>query len=244
MNPMASTRSRAIIGVVGRTLDAKALVPDSDLPIPDRELLRLAQEIGQLIAAEEHVVLTGGHHKSPETSVKYRALVGAAQVLPDTPRVIGILPKSISDAVKVKPVDACLALDEPPLRCLYVHTGLPSKKRNPLTGNAVDALIALTGQSGTPQEVDAAIEAGRPVVFLKSWKVLQPLLTRPPTDLLLAETADEAVEKALNAVGLPDGPTPSLKGHFPPTFAAYPDHQMYARLKAKYEQELPRLCSD
>jgi predicted Rossmann-fold nucleotide-binding protein len=243
MSRIASTRSRAIIGVVGRTFDAKVLRRDSDLPIPDRELLQLAQDVGELIAAEEHVVLTGGHHKSPETSVKYRALVGAADVSPDTARVIGILPKSISVAVRVKPVDACLTLNEPPLRCLYVHTGLPSKQRNPLTGNAVDALIALTGQSGTPQEVDAALAARRPVVFLRSWKVLQPLLRRPPTDLLLAETANEAVEKALKAVGLQDGRTPSLKGRFPGTFAAYPDHQTYARLKAKYEQELSRLCS-
>jgi predicted Rossmann-fold nucleotide-binding protein len=243
MSSMASTRSCAIIGVVGRTFGAKDLDANGDLPIPDRDLLQLAQDVGQQIAAHKHVVLTGGHHKNPEKSVKYRALVGATQVSPA--RVIGILPASISEAVEVKPVAAYLKPNEPALRCLYVHTGLPSDKRDRLTGNAVDALIALRGKSGTPREVDAALAADppRPVVFLNSWDVLQPLLSRPPTILLLAKTTEEAVTKALNAVGLRDSPTPRLEGCFPPTFDEYPDPHTYPNLKIQYQQQLPQLCS-
>ena len=246
MSSAASTRSLAIIGVVGRTFKAKDLDVDGNLPTADRTLLQLAQKVGQLIAARGDIVLTGGHHEKPENSVKYCTLVGAAQVSPA--RVIGILPKSISKAVKVKPVVACLTPNKAPLRCLYVHTGLSSEERNPLTGSAADALIALKGVSGTPQEVDAALAAPRPVVFLNSWKVLKPLLSDPPSVALLAKTPKEAVENVLNALGLPYGPAPRLNGCFPGTFDAYTNHetytgQTYAHLKAEYEQELPRLCS-
>ena len=241
MSTVPPNRSHAIIGVVGSTFttNPRKLKPDNELPDEQRGLVQRAQEVGRLLAAQ-HIVLTGGHHTRPETSVKYRALVGAAEV--GGGRVIGMLPDKISEELKVDKPHVLLELKEPPVRSLYVHTQLTSPQRNGLTGNAVDALIALAGETGTASEVDAARAATprRPVVFLRSWSVLQPLLACPPANPILAETAPEAVMKALDALGVPGG-APRLEGRLPDTYAEYNDVSTYLSLKRDYEQKLQLL---
>lgn len=61
--------------------------------------------------------------------------------------------------------------------------------RNAIIIGTADAVIALAGEGGTLSEIGLALKLGRPVVALKSW---------PNLDLSRAETASEAVEKALD----------------------------------------------
>jgi predicted Rossmann-fold nucleotide-binding protein len=227
-------RSCAIVGVVGSTIST-GLVDDSELDDAQRALLQQAQAVGALIARERQVVLTGGHHKRVEASVKYRALVGALDAGTETEpaRVIGILPVKISATVGVGEVAVKSVTTGSP-RSVYVHTQLKPAERNPLTGSAPDVLIALEGGKGTAQEVSAACKVDRPVVFLSSSHRLRPLLTCVPRRSYDAETPDEAVAKALDAIGLSSS-SPRLDGRFPDHFEAYADPAVYPRLKADYE---------
>jgi predicted Rossmann-fold nucleotide-binding protein len=206
MTTGATTRTWAIIGVVGKSNSEKD------------ELLQLAEKVGREIATKEHehAVLTGGHHLRSERSVKYHALLGAKKVAQTGKRVrlIGIVPKNISR--ELKPPVKNISVETPPnpndpLRYAYVHTQLESKDRDAITGQAADVLIALEGKSGTPREIAAALIAGRPVVFLNSLKVLEPLVKAElekqgassvfPNKPLEATNEVRSVEMALNAIG-------------------------------------------
>src|SRR5687768_3221062 len=101
---MPPTRSFAIIGVVGSTYSSE-LQPDHDLSDPQREVLGLAESVGRSIAGAGQVLLTGGHHNRPETSVKYRSIRGAVQASRDC-RLIGILPIKASEGLGVREVCA------------------------------------------------------------------------------------------------------------------------------------------
>jgi hypothetical protein len=148
-----------------------------------------------------------------------------------------MLPKRISKELKVNETTVEPFRDGRLLGA-YVHTQLTSDLRNLLTGRAVDALVALEGTGGTVKEVNTALEAGRPVVFLKSLEVLLRDLSSNDDSLMLeADTAQDAVAQALSALDL-DGASPGLSGAFPATFEHYHDETTYPRLKTEYEQTL------
>ncbi len=220
-----SRRSFAIIGVVGRTISKE--------PLPEEpKLVRVAREVGAAITRKHHAVLTGGHHERKEASVKYGALQGAIDEAmycssSRPARLIGIVPKDISvnlkSPVKGEKVVTYAAQDDP-IRHLYVHTALPSEERDKITGQTADVFIALEGQSGTPREIAAAINEGRPVIFLNSLTVLKPLVIKElerskskalfPSNPVQASSPAEAVTKALEAIAW-NSPSPQLKGLCP-----------------------------
>jgi predicted Rossmann-fold nucleotide-binding protein len=198
-----AARDWAIIGVVGATDGS------------DNELCKRAKEVGAWITAKECAVLTGGRHTDEGCAVKDCALRGAAErATPERPaRLIGILPDSPSRG-KSGLVD-CDHSPGAPVRYLYAHTSLSSKKRDELTAKAADVLIVLRGgrTGGTALEVAWALDAGRPVVFLDSWNdefrrmvasaKLGDRRLRPeyiPSDPPQAKDAQEAVELALKEV--------------------------------------------
>jgi predicted Rossmann-fold nucleotide-binding protein len=163
-------RSFAIVGVVGRTFGT---TPTRRQP----DLVRVASSVGAAITQAGHAILTGGHHLRAETSVKYSVFDGARSMARETSpaRLIGILPKSISLALEPhwkEPHISVHSVPDDPVRQLYVHTMLPSEKRDAITGQTADVFLALEGQSGTSREVAAALDAGRPVVSLNSLHVL------------------------------------------------------------------------
>ncbi|HEX6039861.1 hypothetical protein [Longimicrobium sp.] len=213
----APSRNWAIIGVVGATQGATPA------------LVTLAQAVGMEIAMNGDAVLTGGHHRHSEQSVKFAALQGAVNVTggpaPRRVRLIGIVPRSISRALKPQ-VTTISVETQPsranPLRYLYVHTQLESPDRDPITGQAVDALVALTGGAGTAREVSTALGLGRPVVFLDSWTTLKPLLKRSvvPSQPLKAANALQAVTIIRTELRVGTA-NPSLTGTFPDLKAAY-----------------------
>lgn len=205
MEVRPKNRSFAIVGVVGRTVNTT--------PTPQQaKLVRVACSVGDAITQAGHAILTGGHPGRAEASVKYSALIGAISKARETApaRLIGILPKSISLALEPPTKEPGIFVHSvlgDPVRELYVHTMLPSKERDAITGQTADVFIALAGQSGTPREVAAALDAGRPVVFLNSLDVLEDNVRRKlqkvafPSSPIVADSPADALEKALAAIG-------------------------------------------
>lgn len=238
-------RDWAIIGVVGKTYK-------DDLPSNAGELLAMAEQVGARLATHDQpvAVLTGGHHLYSETSVKYRALAGAKDSNASLVRLMGILPNTISRQLE-PPISSIQITAEATgrFRNLYAHTQLPSPKRDWITGEVVDALIALEGESGTPREVAAAIKAKRPVVFLNSLAVLRPKIQaiephlELPANPIEATTAEEAVDAVLYAVGLlSDNQESQLRGKFPDVASVHPDKaREFNNLRSQFEAELLKL---
>ena len=202
------TMSPAIIGVVGSS-NVDVICPSM------RKLLKSAWRVGRLIAAEGHIVLTGGHHKVAEHSVKHFALLGAFDSEGTERRVgvIGIPPAHFSTSKHVK-ISARrnekYAPDDGSLGWVYIHTLYDSEKRNPLNGKTPDVMIALSGGPGTVQEMQEALNVGRRVILLKPYSdEQQKILSCHPEDVFEVGSESEAVEKAIALVG---------KGEFPGSY--------------------------
>jgi predicted Rossmann-fold nucleotide-binding protein len=201
---MAGNRTFAIIGVVGKTYG------DNDKV--DKKLLNLAEELGGKIAEAGQAVLTGGHHEWSESSVKYRALIGAQKVATRhrPVRLLGVLPKAISEGLEppVRRVQLEVHSEaDDPVRFMYLHTGLKNRERDPITAQSADGMIALTGTGGTAREVAEAIKARRPVVFLNSLSEGLETMIRSelkdvpfPSSPIRATEQWEAVAKVLAAI--------------------------------------------
>ena len=121
-----------------------------------------------------------------------------------------------------------------------MYTGLKSSERDLITGGAPDMLVALWGTGGTAKEVAAAMDAGRPVVFVDSFRSLAPLLEVAlkdfdadlPTDPTVVPTPEKAVEFVLRSLpGLA-----ALKD--PPRWT-----KTYRSLFSTYEVELRQLVT-
>jgi predicted Rossmann-fold nucleotide-binding protein len=218
----------AIIGVLGRTIStrtSRTVEAVASLPLADQQLLHDARVVGEIVGGMGLVLLTGGSYHRSELSVKHEVILGAVEGARRNPpaRLIGILPDTISEALGIgnRP-----AVENGPtgavVQFVDLHTGWPSEYRDQITGRAGDAYIALHGVSGTPREVVAALNAGRPVVFLRSWESLEKAIvaeldlqklsrTLLPASPLEALDAEGAVKEALNAIGW-GGPHPKLAG--------------------------------
>jgi predicted Rossmann-fold nucleotide-binding protein len=142
MAASSAGRSLAIIGIVGKSNTL------------DKGLLQDAEAVGRAVALRGQVVLTGGHLRYTEESVKHRALRGADSVKGG--RLIGVVPRKISASID-SPINERMTqtgVTSPNgTRCAYVHTQLSGKQRDAITGQLADVLIALRGESGTPREV-------------------------------------------------------------------------------------------
>ena len=174
MSEQKAKRGFAVIGVVGKTY--KKTPVKGEIPRDIANLIDAAKRLGERITECGHAVLTGGHYARPETSVKFCALEGAVKAAPRVglARLIGAVPRDITEAFQLSVQEPFTDLNvEGKVKHLYLHTGLIGERRNEITGQAVDVLIALVGEKGTPQEVAAALTFGRPVVFLNSWSALK-----------------------------------------------------------------------
>jgi predicted Rossmann-fold nucleotide-binding protein len=178
-----------IIGVVGKSNTS------------DDRLLATARQLGKLIAEETCVVLTGGHHKLDELSVKKYALLGAMDIQDRSVGLLGIPPKDFTHRLQIVPYTVEQSC-ESNYCWVYPHTNLDSEGRNPLNGQTPDVLIALSGAGGTAQEIEEAMKAERPVVFLNSWSTLKRHIVPGFHSLASfhAASPSEAVDKALQLV--------------------------------------------
>jgi uncharacterized protein (TIGR00725 family) len=72
-----------------------------------------------------------------------------------------------------------------------VPTGL-GIGRNIIIARSADALIAVGGEYGTLSEIAFSLQLGKPVIGIETWDI---------TGVIIAHTAEEAVEKAIEAAG-------------------------------------------
>ena len=160
-------------------------MPDSDRPIIgvmgasecEEAVWRLAYDVGRLTAEGGAILLNGGRGGVMEASAKGAKEAGGLTV--------GILKDTHRRPGKNNPY-----IDIP------IRTGL-GDVRNWINICAADALIAISGGWGTLSEVALARKIGKPVVLLRSWR----LLAEPPVEALPeAETAERAVELAFEAI--------------------------------------------
>ena len=136
------------------------------------ELLELAEDVGRRLAEVGAVVLCGGLGGVMEGVARGADSAGGT--------VVGLLPGADPD-------------DANPHITIPLATGM-GEGRNVLIARAADAVIAIGGEWGTLSEVAFARKVGVPVVLLR------PALAAA-LDLPVAETGEEAVERALKECG-------------------------------------------
>ncbi len=136
---------------------------------------QLARETGREIVRRGGVVICGGGSGVMEAASEGAASEGGV--------VLGILPG-----------------DDHSLGNLFlsfsIATGL-GEARNAIIARTADGVIAVGGEYGTLSEIALALKMGKPVVGIKSWSLQHPRRDRQV--ILEAETAEEAVELAINA---------------------------------------------
>ncbi len=131
---------------------------------------RLACEVGRHIAINKAVLFCGGLGGVMEMAAKGAREEGGLTV--------GLLPGfNFSDAN--------------PYIDIAIPSGL-SHARNMLVVRASMAIIAVEGSFGTLSEIALALKIGRPVIGLQTWDI--------GPEIIKAQTAREAVEKALHMV--------------------------------------------
>ena len=131
---------------------------------------KLAEETGELIAANDAILITGGMGGVMEAASKGAHAAGGL--------VIGILPgRSASEANSW--------VDIP------IVTGL-GEARNAIIVRTAEALIAITGEYGTLSEIAFGLKFGKPVISLQSWAVDEHIVR--------VQTPREAVETALRMI--------------------------------------------
>ncbi len=165
---------RIVIGVMGA---GEAARPDD---------LANAEELGERIAREGWVLLTGGR---PE-GVMGAANRGAAKV--DGSLTLGILPSSSGGVA--------------PEVDIAVFTGMGSARNN-INVLSSDVVIACgTGGAGTVSEIALAIKAGTPVVVVQASDEARPFLEDLGGGTIhFAESVDETIELARQLVGMRPG---------------------------------------
>jgi hypothetical protein len=155
-------------------------------PVPEKAL-RMAQEVGRLIAERKGIVVTGG--LSGVMEAVSRGAKGAGGV------VIGILPGFDKR-------DANQFVD------IAITTGM-GRMRNTLAVRAADAVIMISGGIGTLNELTAAYELLKPTVILEGtggWSDRireiayqgKHLDEAGIAELHFAKTPEEAVDLALS----------------------------------------------
>lgn len=127
-----------------------AVIGDGDPRGPDaHRILEWAEEVGQLLARGDAVVVTGGLGGVMRAASRGASAAGGM--------TIGILPGpdagEANEFVK-----------------LAIPTGL-GVVRNLVVVTAADAVVAVGGRHGTLSEIGLALRMGREVVALSSWRV-------------------------------------------------------------------------
>jgi uncharacterized protein (TIGR00725 family) len=138
---------------------------------------RVAEECGRLVAEAGATLVTGG--LGGVMAAAGRGARGAGG------RVVAILPGTDRAAGREAEVVVCTGVGE--ARDLAVVA-------------SADAVIAVGGGWGTLAEIGLARKVGRPVVLLASWRIETPEVQGSPPGCFRAETPEQAVALALEAV--------------------------------------------
>lgn len=115
----------------------------------NKELLKLAEEAGRLLAQEGVIVVTGGLGGVMEAACRGAYINGGITV--------GILPTDRKEDANT-----------------YVKIPIPTgmgEMRNSLIVRASDILIAIGGGYGTLSEIALALKTGKKVIGLKTWDI-------------------------------------------------------------------------
>lgn len=135
----------------------------------NEELLKIAEEVGRLLAKQGIIVVTGGLGGVMEAACKGAYFEGGITV--------GILPTLRKE-------------DANPYVKVPIPTGL-GEMRNALIVRASDALIAIGGEYGTLSEIAFALKTGKKVIGIKTWNingVIEAKDAQEAIDILLKET--------------------------------------------------------
>ena len=136
----------------------------------DPDIARIAQDVGELLARADCVVVTGGLGGVMEAASRGAKQAGGL--------VVGILPgPNGGDANRW--VDVAIA------------AGV-GDARNAIIANTAAGFVAVSGGYGTLSEIAFALKRGKPVVAIGSWLV--------DPRIVAAETAAQAVDSLLDAL--------------------------------------------
>lgn len=140
-------------------------------------VLQLAEEVGREIAKSGAAVVCGGLTGVMEAACKGARSVGGL--------TIGIIPSDNK-------------ADANPYVQIPIVTGM-GMGRNVMLVKTADALIAVGGEFGTLSEIAHALNIGKTVIALETWK-LDKARDRPIPNLVEAASPKEAVKLALDSI--------------------------------------------
>jgi len=141
---------------------------------PGQHDAEAAEEAGALLAGRGMVVVCGGLGGVMEAASRGAASVGGT--------VVGILPGTDAGSAN-------------PFVSIAIATGM-NEARNAVVVNSGDAVLAIGKGFGTLSEVALALRAGKPVVSIGSWEMVD-------ADMPRFDRAGEAVEWILSRSGRP-----------------------------------------
>jgi uncharacterized protein (TIGR00725 family) len=136
----------------------------------DEGNLRIAEEVGCLIARGDDVLITGGLGGVMQAASKGAKSCGGL--------VIGILPATTKDSVN-------------PYVDIPIVTGM-GEARNTIIARTCDGAIAIDGAYGTLSEIAFCLQFGVVVVGINTWDIEAPILK--------AANAQEAVTMLMKAL--------------------------------------------
>jgi len=143
----------------------------------DPELLKLAEEVGAEIARSGAAVVCGGLSGVMEAVCRGARREGGL--------TIGIIPSDEK-------------MDANPFVQIPIVTGM-GMGRNVMLVKTADVLIAVGGEFGTLSEIAHALNIGKKVIGLRTWK-LEKAHTRDIPNLVEVDTPRKAVTLALEAI--------------------------------------------
>jgi len=143
----------------------------------DSTLCAVAEEVGEELASQGAAIVCGGLSGVMEAVCK-----GARK---NDGITIGIIPSDRRE-------------DANPYVQIPIVTGI-GMARNAIITRTADVVIAIGGQFGTLSEMGYALNMGKNVIALNSWR-LEKASDRPIPNLIHVEGAREAVDAALNAI--------------------------------------------
>ena len=136
----------------------------------DQKDLKIAEEVGSLIAKKGAILITGGMGGVMEAASK-----GAKQA---DGLVIGILPTVDRESAN-------------PYVDIPIITGL-GEARNIIIARTCDCAIAISGKYGTLSEITYCMMFNKPVIGIHTWKIDAPII--------YVESAREAIDRAFKAI--------------------------------------------
>ena len=142
-----------------------------------KEMARMAEAVGRELAKRGAILICGGLGGVMEAACRGAKAEGGL--------TIGVLPGTSR-------YDANPYVDIP------IVTGM-GEARNVIIVRTAQAVIAVDGEYGTLSEIAHALKMGKPVVGLNTWELAKA--GREVRDIVVAETPEEAVEKALALAG-------------------------------------------